>query len=284
MPFRFAAKAVGLTYSCPVDQDNNPITVHGQLKLAGEAFGPCLYIIGRELHANGKVHWHAYFKWDTRVQSTRPDVFDVAGVHPNIIRAPGAGWRAYCKKDKVYETNIEESVWRRALQQTTMAAALALIQANDPRVYILNRARIETNLLAHFRKPSRGQVYTEFKRPFENMEQATVILGPSGIGKTQWAKAHFKTPLFVRNINQLKNLRAEHDGIVFDDMDFTDWPRQHQIHLVDMEETSSIRILYGTAEIPAGMPRVFTCNTYPFREDPAVARRVRLLTLNERLY
>ena len=104
--------------------------------------------------------------------------------------------------------------------------------------------------------------------------KSAIILGKSGCGKTQFALAHFKRPLMVRHIDDLKKFNSEYDGIVFDDMDFRHMPRTSQIHLVDWDNNSSIHCRYANAKIPKHTKKIFTCNIYPFDDDPAIARRV----------
>jgi len=107
-----------------------------------------------------------------------------------------------------------------------------------------------------------------------------VLLGPSGCGKTSWAKLHAPKPsLFVSHADDLKRLRRDHQSIIFDDMDFKHWPRTAQIHIVDQENPRSINIRYGTAQIPAGITKIFTCNEEPFIDDPAIKRRVKTINL-----
>lgn len=87
-----------------------------------------------------------------------------------------------------------------------------------------------------------------------------ILVGESGCGKTQFALAHFDNPLLVSHIDDLKSLNGGHDGIVFDDVDFTHYPRTAQIHLVDWEQTRSIHCRYGNATIPMHTCKIFTCN------------------------
>lgn len=130
--------------------------------------------------------------------------------------------------------------------------------------------------------------YTKFKRPMiDNFERSIVLCGPTDIGKTQYAKAHFKNALVVRHIDGLKGFSEDlNDGIIFDDMDFNHWPRTSQIHLLDMEEDSQINVKHGMVTIPAFTKRIFTCNYFPFTaEDPAIERRIKLIILpDEKLY
>lgn len=113
-----------------------------------------------------------------------------------------------------------------------------------------------------------------------DLSKSVVLMGPSGIGKTTFALAHFINPLLVSHIDDLKSLTPHHDGIVFDDMMFDHMPITAQIHLVDMEFTRSIHARFVTATIPMGTKRIFTCNVtrYPFSRDPegAIERRVRI--------
>lgn len=117
----------------------------------------------------------------------------------------------------------------------------------------------------------------EFVPKSELNTKTQVFKGPSGLGKTEFAKAHFENPLIVSHVDDLKLLSTgDYDGIIFDDFSVTHWPRTAAIHLVDLTECRSINVKYGTAEIPAGTPRIFTCNEWPFPDDPhgAIRRRV----------
>jgi len=106
-----------------------------------------------------------------------------------------------------------------------------------------------------------------------------VVVGDSGIGKTQYALSHFETPLLVSHMDDLRDFKAdEHDGIVFDDMNFHHCPRTAQIHLTDKDQTRSIHCRYATASIPKNTRKIFTCNEngFPFIEDEAIRRRINI--------
>lgn len=99
-----------------------------------------------------------------------------------------------------------------------------------------------------------------FRHPPLVLDRPVLLYGPSGIGKTQFALAHFKSPLLVKEIDDLKKLTSKHDGIVFDDMSFKHWPAESVIHLLDIETSSSIHCRNTNARIPKGMKRIFTHN------------------------
>lgn len=111
------------------------------------------------------------------------------------------------------------------------------------------------------------------------LDKPTIIWGEPGIGKTQYALAHFEKPLLVSHMDDLGNLTEDHDGIVFDDMSFNHMPRTGQIHLVD-NLTRSIHIRYKTATIPAGIKRIFTTNekdgAIMLTQDGAIRRRIEI--------
>ena len=53
--FRFHAKKVGLTYSCPVDKEDNPIPDNTTLRdFLTDKVGHAKYIVAQELHESGK--------------------------------------------------------------------------------------------------------------------------------------------------------------------------------------------------------------------------------------
>ena len=57
----------------------------------------------------GKHHYHLYLKFADALDTKNVKFFDILGVHPNVIRAPGKGWIAYCAKEKEFVTNFYES-------------------------------------------------------------------------------------------------------------------------------------------------------------------------------
>lgn len=136
-------------------------------------------------------------------------------------------------------------------------------------------------MVPEYRSVLRGSVRSGFTladyawEPID-YNKPTILWGAPGIGKTQFALAHFEKPLLVRTVDDLKRL-DDHDGIVFDDMSFLHWPRETQIHLLD-ELDSSIHCRFHDAVIPGNMPRIFTTNVSDgmifMLEDGAIRRRV----------
>lgn len=110
-------------------------------------------------------------------------------------------------------------------------------------------------------------------RDFE-WDRSLVLEGPSGVNKSQFAKALFGhgRVLVVSQLDQLKSYDADlHDGIIFDDMRF--YGRDLGIALTDVDENRYIKCRYEDALIPAGTRKVFTYNDWPFEEHAAIRRR-----------
>lgn len=117
-------------------------------------------------------------------------------------------------------------------------------------------------------------------------DRSWVVWGEPGIGKTQWALAHFNHALLVTHKDDLKRfLPGVTDGIIFDDMDFRHWPRTTQIHLTDTEEDRTIDVKNGAVTIPEYTKKIFLTNEidgYMFNlDDPAIRRRVSILHLEK---
>lgn len=108
---------------------------------------------------------------------------------------------------------------------------------------------------------------------------AIVLIGETGIGKTTWAINNAPKPaLIISHIDQLKLFKPTfHKCIIFDDMSFLQWPLQSQIHLTDSHVPRAIHVRYGVINIPANTKKIFTCNTRPFTDDPAINRRIKLI-------
>lgn len=189
-------------------------------------------------------------KSDTRVPDTEPFHWGV----PSVVRA---------SKDEVFRT---------ALSCGSYTDAIAHIVQNSPRDYVLQKTTIESNLKKYFHALKGGPRVPEaikfVRNPIgrEILDKMSLFLwGASGLGKTYFALSHFKTPLFVRHVDQLKELSQANDGIIFDDMSFAHWPRTACIHILDVALDSQINVKHSMVSIPAGIARIFTSN-YPFRE------------------
>lgn len=297
--FRVNRKKIGLTYSCPTDADENPIAdpTLEDIKIRGMAAcekiksffmkkdeGVFQYIIAWEKHESGKLHFHAWLNYDVALDISNERWFDIDGVHPNILK-PGKGWVSYCTKQGLehYITNVEQSVFGRALMKRTAAEALDFLWENDPKSMALQAHNIEMNVRKRMKTSTTLTRYEgPFGEPYLENIKSVMLKGPAGVGKTQFAKSqhHFKNPLFVSHLDGLKRLSDEHDGIIFDDMDFKHLPRTTQIHLVDWDDERDIHVRYGTVTIPAHTPKIFTCNIDCLDvTDTAIARRVTITTI-----
>lgn len=100
-----------------------------------------------------------------------------------------------------------------------------------------------------------------------------LIVGPTNIGKTQWAKAHFAHPLVITDSESYSRFDPDkHDGIVIDDMSFRKNDQTRFLHHLDMRQASERRVCYKAKMIPAGVPRIFTINKqqlfWPEQADP----------------
>lgn len=137
---------------------------------------------------------------------------------------------------------------------------------------------------------------TDFKKQVQDKlegwdpkKQTLILHGPTNKGKTELAKAICKditgyNPLLIRNLNLLAHKRV-HQPLIFDDMNFKTMRRSKAIALTDIENDSSIRILYGIATIEAGTVQILTTNEeyhdiFPYDGDHgAIQRRIHWIDL-----
>lgn len=123
--------------------------------------------------------------------------------------------------------------------------------------------------------------------PITDWTKTIVLAGEAGIGKTEFAIANIRNPLLCKDINDLRAFDPTvHGGIVFDDMD--DWvhntSREIQIQILEQARPSSIRVLWGTANIPRKTKKIFTTNnveTSMFAAHAATERRHRRILLEK---
>ena len=286
--FRVNRKAFGLTYSCPVDADDNPIQEHEEiLELLNEK-GPNQYIIGKELHESGKVHWHVYVKYDSIIDSTDVRLFDLLGVHPNIVDgAPGKGWQAYCVKDKDFVSNFyQNDPYKIAVDMDNPDEALNYLWEKQPRNMLERGHLIEQNLRKrkHIPVPQKryfGPFPEEFYPPYDwdLKTHSILIVGPSGMGKTQFGRYFLGDCDYIKGTLEPLKQCVFDKPLLFDEITMLDLDPEQSKEITDVENGGSIKMRFKNTQIPPGVPRIFIHNIeYPFRNPSNAVYGRRVLT------
>lgn len=257
--FRAQFKHGMLTYSCPVNALDNPITEREQIRDALRGLTHyAASVVGRELHENGKTHYHAYVMFNPKCDSTNPRVFDVMGVHPNIKHGH-QGWQdmvAYVTKqdtdalcDNFVRSSLLTAKQQRAADDAVRSHAMSLAKQGklkeaqehwmenaekDWMSNFQNNVKVLEHAAQHYagnrrQKPVHENWITEHQHidlneilPGENYKRTHVLVGPAGIGKTQLAKYLLKkagcTNAVVVRNHEQLNSHPFADGIVFDEL------------------------------------------------------------------
>lgn len=149
MPFKFEAKYGLLTYAQCEDLDPFRIVAH-----LGELGAEC--IIGRENHANGGTHLHAFFMFEEKYATRNERVFDIDGRHPNIVRGygtPEKGWDYATKDGNVVAGGLErpgrirnstrQDQWAEIILAESRDEFFKLVADMDPRSLCINFGNLE---------------------------------------------------------------------------------------------------------------------------------------------
>jgi len=297
MVFRVDAKNFAITFPATATL---PFNKHELLDYLSALPGVVYTLVCKELHESGVPHYHALVTFSRRKNIRDPRFFDYMGAHANVQGVRNLRqWIEYVKKDGdfcehgdapeittpaesrfplINDFNSEIS-WLEACLAAKVPAGYAI------RMWQLSQQLDCLTIPEDYTTPPSAQVcdaLRNFSLP-EDPHKSIVIIGYSGCGKTTWAKEKAPKPaLFVSSAEDLRQLRADHKAIIFDDCNFNHWPRESQIHLVDRYEPRSIRIRYTNALLPAGILRIFTANTDPLLlSDEAIRRRVRVYRVGQ---
>jgi len=300
--FRVNRKKFGLTWACPkckpLDDYNsvlepptefwdNPIPDKDAIQNHLENLGKCKYLISEELHENKTRHYHAFVNYEKPIDSINPRLFDVCGVHPNIL-TPKGGWEAYVAKHGDFSTNYYESnPWTAALNLPNSEAAIEHLWTKVPRDMCVSGDRIEAQIRKRMRPTYEYKVFNGpfpsnyYPETYDMFTHSLLICGPPGIGKTQLARYLLGKCEFCKaSLDQLKTLNFEFPFIM-DDIDFRNSPELVGKELTDVENGGNVPNRYADIFIPPGVPRIFTSNyQYPFADYTGAIYGRRLVTLN----
>jgi len=251
--------------------------------------------VATEAHEDGGDHVHCVVRFGARVRTrSNHGIFDFMGRHPNMqvprnikhvleyVSKDGAFTDfggvpgAQGNLDRLYE--LAKGDDREAFDRAALAARISFQWAQ----HIWNMGHGDDTRI--IREAGEGTMCLQLLA-LRGDAKSTVVIGPSGVGKTTWALRECEKPaLWVTHKDDLRALTKQIKCIIFDDMDFSHWPPTAQIHITDQHMPRSIDIKHGKAIIPKGIQKIFTCNKYPFINDDsleakAIKRRIRLVEI-----
>ncbi len=230
-----------------------------------------------------KPHYQCYVQFIKKVRpSGVKKVFPAGEWHHEIARGSLDENRKYCNKEgshdyeelgmllkqgsptqmKVVSDRIEEGASYTELWSEFRPFMIRHYRGVQEAIAVRNRRPVERT----FKKAAFAKMKI---KEIGDWKKSWIFFGPPGCGKTSYALSLFENPLLVSHIDQLKFLEPNnHDGIVFDDMNFRGsgehekgrWPVGSCIHLVDTAYHRDINVKHTTAYIPAGMKRIFCTN------------------------
>lgn len=263
------------------------------------------------------THVHAFVMFEKK-RDVVPAAFDVSGVHPNV-RIPNAYvgtiqeswvkmWNYCLKEDKtplivgqppsLKRSRSEISAEALALAETeSVASALVFLVKELPFEMLTKWTSMENSLQAYrtmkVRQAPPSYQLDNFLPVVMPVDWHSLLLtGPTGIGKTQFARALLPKAPVIRHVDQLRTADLS-NGIIFDDFDVSHWPVTSIIHLLDWDEASGIHCRYTHVLVPAHTKKIFTHNKplhqwlpadIPRPQYEAVERRIILVELTTRLF
>lgn len=292
--FRFQGKRILLTYKGHLDKVALAEFIQRKLKC------PAQVKICHETGDTGYKHTHCAVQSPKKPNIRDATFFDYEGVHPNI-KPPRDNdhWREQVNYIDKQDEEVFGSIEIEPGKEEKFKLALDFVKSCATWQQVLQCSDIPTLMLISSKLPFFQQVHqnlgsvrvekpkyqlTDFDVPALDITKPTLLWGASGVGKTEYALAHFSKPLFVSNIDDLNKFQeGYHDGIVFDDIDFSHFPPTAVIHLVDIDHTRTIKCRYFNATIPCGTARIFTSNVQHALEPPNMPEEQRK-AIERRLY
>ncbi|ANC51616.1 replication associated protein [Sewage associated gemycircularvirus 3] len=247
MTFRFAAKYGLLTYAQIGDRDVEEFGWRVS-DMLGSLGAEC--IVGRESHADGGLHIHAFFMFERKFQSRNVRVFDMDGCHPNIVRGystPEDGARYAIKEGDVIAGGLDvDSLGSSVAGSKTVWAQIILAESRDdffaacaelaPRALLCSFTSLRCYAdwkyredPAPYRHPEDVSFDTsrfpELDRWVQDSLRGTqrgrrrslILYGPTKLGKTLWARS-LGNHAYFGGLFSMDESIDDVDYAVFDDM------------------------------------------------------------------
>jgi len=262
--FSFQNKRVHLTYKTWLS-DEDIVTLRGKWK-DEKQFSYC--------HENGHgdtpyEHTHVFVHTEKMIKTQNVKYFDIGDIHPNIKKVLSTEHELnilkYHRKEGVKCVQEPEREFLTAdmlADEFDNHDLFELCEKRNIPIKSMNDLKIlkDAKRTRTAEKTERLFEPEDFTAPQLENVRCAFVTGIAQVGKTQWALSHFKNPLLISEIEDLRGFTKEHDGLVFDDMRFKHWPTEPAIHLCDWDMTRSIHARNHDVEIPKNTPKFFCTN------------------------
>jgi len=243
MAYRFRRRYALLTYAQCGDLDPHAIVL-----LLSELGAEC--IIGRENHADGGIHLHAFVDFGREYSTRNARQFDVEGHHPNVLpgkKTPEKMFDYATKEGDVVAGGLERphgsdvhqsgDPWHEIILADTREQFFDLCGRLAPRSLACSFPSLckyadwkyrddpepYHNPDGYTYAPERVEGLSEWVR--DNLEgyqpgrrgQSLVLIGPSRLGKTMWARS-LGNHVYFGGLFSLDEFSPDVDYAVFDDI------------------------------------------------------------------
>jgi hypothetical protein len=254
-------------------------------------------IITEEEHQDGGKHYHCLVAYNKEIRVRSQTFWNITNHphNPNFqkLQNPKAAWTYVTKDNKIlvsegiYTNCPEEGTkegkqsqhqqWQSIFERaTTTEGILDEVRRIDPKYYLGFRDRIEANAKAHFNEkpkpyisnfgnnwsiPEALKIYlsTEFTKT--DRPKSLVLVGPSRIGKTEWARS-LGPHIYMNGLFNLDDWNNEANYLIIDDIELQFL--QPKKALFFAQKTFVTTDKYKKKHtIKWGKPLLYLCNTEP---------------------
>lgn len=254
-----------------------------------------LYLIGEETHpTTGEPHFHVVIKFGETIDTSNPRFLDIAGIHPFISPGrAGAKSESYSAKEGNILTNYYEpstNPWSLAADAANLNEGLKILWKSCAKEMLNNGERIEANLAKKLKPAPPPMIcffgpFPETFYPPSDWNRDThslLILGPAGIGKTQFARYFFGEYEYFKSHPERLRDATWTKPLILDEFNYLTRDQEQSKEITDIMSGGTLDVRYRPIVIPPGVPRIFLSNFRCFRNpDNAVYdRRCKVIDLH----
>lgn len=259
-------------------------------------------------------HTHIAVWFNKNLNTIDQALFDVGSIHPNWQPNKGLKWfknlcikyhkgfktaadgkKFYKAPIYLYQEHCEEWQLNENWEEIIFAAPTVIAAAHELDIQAKTLAEIKAVKEGVYSKRYRAQVAVEeglehawkdLPIPWDRKKKSLILRGKPEMGKTQWALAQFKKPYKISQLDQIRHIPDDCDGVVFDDMYsvLSKLSKTNMICVTTAFADCDVRLRHNNATMPA-IPRIFTCQQYesPFGNlvDEGVERRLLVVECDE---